>query len=70
MKYTFRRHNSKGKRWSVYVQRFMTDISCTNALEWFDTYNEANQAADEMKADGRFSGISIYCRSQETADFN
>ena len=70
MKYTFRRHDGRGKRWSVYAARFITDVGTTYALEWFDTYEDANQAADEMKADGRFRGISIYSRSQETANFN
>jgi hypothetical protein len=37
-------------------------------LEWFTTMDDAIQAADEMKADGRFYGIHSYTRSQEAAD--
>jgi hypothetical protein len=70
MKYTFRNHGSRGRRWSIYVQRFTTDVGVIPVLEWFNSFDEANQAADEMKADDRFYGIHIYCRSQETANFN
>jgi 6-phosphogluconate dehydrogenase len=69
MSYKFRNHSGKGKRWSVYVQRFITDIGIMpGIIEWFDSYEDAELAAEEMKRDGRFYGIHIYNRSQETAD--
>ena len=69
MTYKFRNHNGKGKRWSVYVQRFITDVgTMPGIIEWFDSYDDAEMAAEEMKHDGRFYGIHIYSRSQETAD--
>lgn len=69
MSYKFRNHTSQGKRWSVYIQRFITDAgTCGGLIEWFDSYADAELAAEEMKRDGRFYGLSIYCRSQETAD--
>ena len=67
--YKFKNHSGKGKRWSVYVQRFTTDAGVIGGLiEWFDSYADAELAAEEMKRDGRFYGIHIYNRSQETAD--
>ena len=67
--YKFHNHNGKGKRWSVYIQRFITDKGTIPGLiEWFDSYADAELVAEEMKRDGRFYGLHIYCRSQETAD--
>jgi hypothetical protein len=66
--YQFRNNPSRGRRYSIYVERFQTDAGIRPALEWFDTMSEATQAAAEMVADGRFSGIHSYVRSQETAD--
>jgi hypothetical protein len=66
--YKFRNHSGKGKRWSVYAQRFVTNSGTTFALEWFDSFVDAELAAEEMRRDGRFYGIHIYNRSQETAD--
>jgi hypothetical protein len=37
-------------------------------IEWFDSFVDAELAAEEMRRDGRFYGIHIYNRSQETAD--
>lgn len=68
MSYTFRNVKGTGKRWSVYAQRFITDAGTTSVLEWFDSYEDAELAAEEMYRDGRFQGICIYNRSQETAD--
>ncbi len=69
MDYKFRNHSGKGKRWSVYVQRFITDKGTMGGLiEWFDSFVDAELAAEEMRRDGRFYGIHIYNRSQETAD--
>ena len=71
MDYKFRNHSGKGKRWSVYVQRFITDKGTMGGLiEWFDSFVDAELAAEEMRRDGRFYGIHIYNRSQETADCN
>jgi hypothetical protein len=39
-------------------------------IEWFDSFVDAELAAEEMRRDGRFYGIHIYNRSQETADCN
>jgi hypothetical protein len=52
----------------VWVQRFTTEHGTRPVLEFFQTMEEAQTAVDEMIADGRFSGISSYTRSQETAD--
>jgi len=69
MDYKFHNHSGKGKRWSVYVQRFITDKGTMGGLiEWFDSFVDAELAAEEMRRDGRFYGIHIYNRSQETAD--
>jgi|DEB0MinimDraft_3_1074331.scaffolds.fasta_scaffold20634_3 hypothetical protein len=66
--YTFRNNIGKGKRWSIYVERFVTSHGVIPVLEWFSTYEDAELAAEEMRRDGRFFGIHIYNRSQETAD--
>ena len=68
MAYRFRNTPSKGMRYSVHVQRFVTDAGTVPVLEWFATMDEATLAASEMEADGRFYGISSYVRSQEAAD--
>ena len=68
MSYQFRNNSSKRRRYSVWVERFITDAGTRPVLEWFDTAEDAQQAVDEMLADGRFYGISSYVRSQETAD--
>jgi len=47
---------------------FVTGSGVTSVLEWFPTMQEAIEAAEEMKADGRFLRISSHIRSQETAD--
>ena len=65
--YRFRNTPSKGCRYSIYVQRFVTDVGTIPVLEWFHTMEEAQTAADEMIADGRFFGISSYVRSIEAA---
>lgn len=52
----------------MWVQRFTTEHGTRPVLEWFHSMDEAQTAVDEMIADGRFSGISSYSRSQETAD--
>ena len=68
MSYQFRNNNPKGCRYSVWVQRFKTEHGTRPVLEFFHSMEEAQTAVDEMIADGRFSGISSYSRSQETAD--
>jgi hypothetical protein len=68
MAYRFRNFSPKGKRYSVYVQRFETQAGVRPVVEWFSTMDEAQAAVDEMIADGRFYGICSYVRSQETAD--
>ena len=65
--YQFRNNHPSGCRYSVYVQRFVTDAGTTRVLEWFHTMQEAQTAVDEMIADGRFFGISSYSRSLEAA---
>lgn len=66
--YRFRNHNGRGKRYSIYVERFVTAAGVCGVLEWFDTMDEAIAAAEEMRADGRFYGIHSYVRSQACAD--
>ena len=66
--YKFRNHAGLGKRWSVYAERYITDAGMIPVLEWFNTYEDAELAAEEMRRAGNFFGIHIYCRSQETAD--
>lgn len=66
--YRFRNHSGKGKRYSIYVERFITAAGVCGVLEWFDTMDEALAAVQEMQADGRFYGIHSYVRSQEAAD--
>lgn len=68
MPYQFRNNHGRGCRYSVWVQRFTTEHGTRPVLEWFHTMEEQQAAVDEMIADGRFSGISSYSRSQETAD--
>jgi hypothetical protein len=68
MAYKFRNTPGTTCRYSVYVERFITDVGTIPVLEWFKTPEEAQQAVDEMIADGRFHGICSYVRSQETAD--
>jgi tryptophan synthase beta subunit len=65
--YRFRNNPSKGCRYSVWA-RFCTGQGVCPALEWFHALDDAMSAADEMHADGRFLGIHIYVRSQQTAD--
>lgn len=65
--YRFRKNKSAGCRYSIYVERFVTDIGTIPVLEWFPTMSEAVDAANEMKADGRFHGICSYIRSPEAA---
>ena len=67
-RYQFRNNASRGRRYSVYVDRFITDVGTQPVVEWFDALQDAMDAADEMKADGRFYGIHIYVRSQEFAN--
>jgi hypothetical protein len=66
--YKFRNRPARGCRYSVYVERFVTSAGVTPVLEWFPTIQEAIDAVEEMKADGRFLGISSYVRSDETAN--
>jgi len=66
--YRFRKHPAKGCRYSLWVGAFVTGSGVTSVLEWFPTMQEAIEAAEEMKADGRFLRISSHVRSQETAD--
>jgi ABC-type proline/glycine betaine transport system substrate-binding protein len=66
--YRFRNNPSRGCRYSIYVQRFITDAGTRPVLEWFHTMEDAIAAAEEMQADGRFYGISSYVRSLATAD--
>lgn len=66
--YRFRNNPAQGRRYSVWVERFITDAGTRPVLEWFDTMADAAEAASEMQADGRFHGIWSYVRSQETAD--
>jgi hypothetical protein len=68
MQYQFRNNPSTGRRYSIWVERFITDIGTRPVLEWFDTMEDAIQAAEEMKQDGRFFGICSYVRSQQVAD--
>lgn len=66
--YRFRNNPSQGRRYSIWVERFIADAGTRPVLEWFDTIADAAAAASEMQADGRFYGIWSYVRSQETAD--
>jgi hypothetical protein len=66
--YKFRNLASRGRRYSIYVERFVTASGTRPVTEWFDTMDQAIVAAKEMKADGRFFGISSYVRSQAAAD--
>lgn len=66
--YRFRHTPSRGCKYSIYVERFISSAGTTSVLQWFKTMEEAQLATDEMKADGRFHGIHSYVRSQETAD--
>ena len=68
MPYQFRNNSSKRLRYSVWVERFVTDAGTCPVLEWFSTAAEAKQAVQEMINDGRFHGIHSYVRSQEAAD--
>ena len=68
MAYKFRNRPGRGYRFSVYVERFITDAGTAPVLEWFATMDEAIAAVAEMQADGRFHGIHSHVRSQETAD--
>ena len=67
--YRFRNHPSKGCRYSLYVEAFVTSAGVRPVLEWFPTMAEAIEAAEEMKADGRFLRISSYVRSSEVAEW-
>ena len=66
--YRFRNNPGGGCRYSIYVERFVTSAGVRPVLEWFRTMDDAIDAAEEMRADGRFLGIHSYVRSQETAD--
>lgn len=67
--YRFRNAPSKGNRYSVWARFCTGGYGVVPVLEWFPTPEAALEAADEMEADGRFLGITVYSRSQETADF-
>lgn len=66
MPYRFRNNPARGRRYSLWAY-FTTDLGRRPVLEWFDTAEDLMIAAGEMQADGRFSGLTSYCRSQEHA---